>query len=260
MSPEPKEHLSPTFNTDSGCCSVTQSCLTLWTPMDYSTPGLPVPYDLRQFAQTHAHWVGDIIQLFHPLSSPSPPAFNLSQHQGLFQRVGSSHQNYWSFSFSISPSNDYSGWFTLDLLAVQGTLKSLLQHHSLKTSIVWRSAFFIVQLSDPYMTTGKTIALTRQTFVGKVVSLLFNTLSRFVIAFLPRNKRLLISWLQSPSAVILEPKKIKPVTVSIVSPIICHEVMGPDAMIFIFWMLSFKPAFSLSFLSRDSLVPLHFLP
>ena len=195
MSPEPKEHLSPTFNTDSGCCSVTQSCLTLWTPMDYSTPGLPVPYDLRQFAQTHVHWVGDTIQLFHPLSSPSPPAFNLSQHQGLFQWVGSSHQNYWSFSFSISPSSEYSGlisftidWF--DLLAVQGILESLLQHHSLKTSIVWRSAFFIVQLSDPYKTTGKTIALTTQIFVGKVLSLLFNMLSKFVIAFLSRSKHL----------------------------------------------------------------------
>ena len=120
----------------------------------------------------------------------------------------------WSFSFSISPSNEYTGLISfrmdwLDLLAVQGTLKSLLQHHSSKASILWRSAFFIVQLSHPYMTTGKTIALTRQTFVGKLMSLLFNMLSRLVIAFLPRSKRLLISWLQSPSAVILEPPKIK---------------------------------------------------
>ena len=122
----------------------------------------------------------------------------------------------------------------LDLLAVQGTLKSLLQHHSSKASILWRSAFFIVQLSYPYMTTGKTIALTRRTFVGKVMSLLFNMLSRFDIAFLPRSKRHLISWLQSPSAVILEPPKIKSVTVSTVSPSICHEVMGPDAMILVF--------------------------
>ena len=121
----------------------------------------------------------------------------------------------------------------LDLLAVQGTLKSLLQHHSSKASILQRSAFFIVQLSHPYMITGKTIALTKRTSVGKVMSLLFNMLSRLVIAFLPRSKHLLISWLQSPSAVILEPKKIKSVTVSIVSPSICHEVMGPDAMIFI---------------------------
>ena len=114
----------------------------------------------------------------------------------------------------------------MDLLADQGTLKSLLQHHSSKASILWLSAFFMVQLSHPYMTTGKTIALTRRTFVGKVMSLLFYILSRLVIAFLPRSKRLLISWLQSPSAVILEPKKIKSVSVSIVSPSICHEVIG----------------------------------
>ena len=132
----------------------------------------------------------------------------------------------------------------LDLLAVQGTLKSLLQHHSSKASNLWHSAFFIVQLSHPHMTTGKMIVLTRQTFAGKVMSLLFNMLSRLVIAFLPRSKHLLISWLQSPSAVILEPKKI--VSVSIVSPSICHEVMGPDAMISVFWMLSFKSNFSLS--------------
>ena len=122
----------------------------------------------------------------------------------------------------------------MDLLAVQGTLKSLLQHHSSKASILWRLAFFIVQLSHPYMTPQKTIALTRQTFVGKLMSLLFNMLSRLVITFLPRSKRLLISWLQSPSVVILEPKKIKCFTVSIVSPSICHEVIGPDAMILVF--------------------------
>ena len=146
---------------------------------------------------------------------------------------------YWSFSFSISPSNEYSGlisskvdWF--DLLAVQGTLKSLLQHHSSEASVLWCSVFFMVQLSHPYMTTGKTIPLTRRTFVGKVMSLLFDMLSRFVIAFVPRSKGLLISWLQSPSAVILEPRKIKSVTVSIVSPSICYEAMGSDAIIFIF--------------------------
>jgi len=128
----------------------------------------------------------------------------------------------------------------LDLLAVQGTLKSLLQHHSSKASIFRHSAFFIVQLSHPYMTTGKTIALTRWTFVGKVMSLLFNMLSRLVIAFLTRSKRLLISWLQSPSAVILEPPKIKSLTLSIVSPSICHEAMGmgPDAMILVFHEVS----------------------
>ena len=122
----------------------------------------------------------------------------------------------------------------MDLLAVQGTLKSLLQHYSSKASILQHSAFFMVQLSHLYVTTGKTIALTRRTFVGKVTSLLFNMLSRLVITFLPRSKRLLISWLQSPSAVILEPPKIKSLTISIVSPFICHEVMGPDAMILVF--------------------------
>src|SRR5574341_1149428 len=134
----------------------------------------------------------------------------------------------------------------LDLLAVQGTLKSLLQHHSSKASILQWSAFFVVQLSHPYMTTGKTMALTRWTFFGKVMSLFFNMLSRLVITFLPRSKCLLISWLQLPSAVILEPPKIKSDTVSTVSPSFCHEVMGPDAMILVFSMLSFKPTFSLS--------------
>ena len=145
---------------------------------------------------------------------------------------------YCSFSFSISPSNEYSGLISfrmdwLDLLAVQGTLKSLLQHHTSKASILWHSAFFIVQLSHPYKTAGKTIALTRQIFVGKV-SLLFNKLSRLVIIFLPRSKRLLISWLQAPSAVILGPRKIKSLTIYIVSPSVCHEVMGPDAVILVF--------------------------
>ena len=200
--------------------------------MDCSTTGLPVHCQLLEFTQTHVHWVGDAIQPFHPLS----PAFNLSQHQSLFKWVSSSHQvaKYWSFSFSISPSNEYSGlifrldW--LDLLAVQGTLKSLLWHHSSKVSILRHSAFFVVLLSHPYMTTGKTIALMRRTFVGKVMSLLFNMLSRLVIIFLSRSKRLLISWLQSPSAVILEPPQIKSATVHIVSPSICHEVMGLDAI------------------------------
>ena len=146
---------------------------------------------------------------------------------------------YGSFSFSISPSNEFSGLISftmdwLDLFVVQGTPKSLLQHHSLKASMLWHSAFFIAQLLYVHMTTGKTIALNRQTFVSKVMSLLFNMLSRLVIAFLPRSKHLLISWLQSPSAMILEPPKIKSVTISIVSPSICHEVMGLDAMILVF--------------------------
>ena len=155
---------------------------------------------------------------------------------------------YWSFSFNMGPSNKHPGLISfrmdwLDLLVVQGTLKSLLQHHSSKASILQHSGFFIVQLSHPCMTTEKPIALTRQTFVGKVMSLLFNMLSSLVITFLPRSKHLSISWLQSPSAVILEPQKIKSDTVSLVSPTICHEVMGPDAMILVFWMLSFSQLF-----------------
>ena len=155
---------------------------------------------------------------------------------------------YWSFSFNISPSNEHSGLISfrmdwLDLLAIQGTLKSFLQHHSAKAPNFQHSAFFTIQLSHPYMTTGKTIALTKWTFVGKVMSLLFNMLSSLIITLLPRSKHLLISELQSPSAVILEPRKIKSATVS---PSICHKVMGPVAMILVFWMLSFKSIFSLS--------------
>ena len=247
--------------------------------MDCSKPGLPVHHQLPEFTQTHVHWVGDAIQPSHPLLSPSPPTFNLSQHQGLFREgnsnplqysclenprdrgawwaaiygvtqsqtrlkrlsSGSSSRvfsnesalhmrwpKYWSFSFSISPSNEHSGLISfrtdwLDLLAVQGTFKSLLQHHNSKASILRCSAFFTVQLSHPYMNAGKTVALTRWTFVDKVMSLLFNMLSRLVITFLPRSNHLLISWLQSPSAVILEPPNIKSATVS---PSICHEVMG----------------------------------
>ena len=168
---------------------------------------------------------------------------------------------YWSFSYNISPSKEHSELISfrmdcLDLLAAQGTLKSLLQHHSFKVSILWHSAFCIVQLSYPYMTTGKTIAFTRWIFVGKVMSLLFNMLSKLVIAFLPRSKHLLISWLQSASAVILVPPKRKSVTVSIVSPSLCHELMRPDAMIFFFWMLSFESTLSspLSITSRGYLV------
>ena len=158
---------------------------------------------------------------------------------------------YWSLSFSINPSSEHPGLISfrmdwLDLLAAQGTLNNLLQYHSSKASVLQCSAFFTVQLSDPYLTTGKTIALTRWTFVGKAMSLLFNMLSMLIIAFLPRSKYILILWLQSPSAVILEPKKLKSDTVSTVSPSIVHEVMAPDIMILVFWMLSFKTIFSLS--------------
>ena len=162
------------------------SCVRLCDPMNHSmgSHGLPVHYQLPEFSQTHIHWVSDTIQPSHPLSSPSPPAPNSSQHQTLHMRW----PKYWSFSFSILPSKEIPGLISfrmdwLDLLAVQGTLKSLLQHHSSKTSILWCSAFFTVQLSHPYMTTGKTIALTRWTLVGKVMSLLLNMLSRLIIIF-----------------------------------------------------------------------------
>ena len=180
--------------------SVAQSCPTLYNPMNRSTPGLPVHHQLPEFAQTHVHRVGDAIQPSHPLSSPSPPTINLSEHQGLFNESALSIRwpKYWSFSFSISPSKEHLGLISfkmdwLDLLAVQGTLKSLLQHHTSKVSILWRSAFFTIQLSHPHMTIGKAIALTRRTFVDKVMSRLFNMLSRMVITFLPRSKRLLRS-------------------------------------------------------------------
>ena len=159
--------------------------------MNCSTPDLPVHHQLSEFTQTHAHRVGDAIQPFHPLSSPSPPAPNPSQHQSLFQWVNSSHQvaKVLEFQLYIIPSKEYPGLISfrmdwLDLLAVQGTLKGLLQHHSSKASILWCSAFFLVQLSHSYITTGKTIALTRWTFVEKVMSLLLNMLSRMVISFL----------------------------------------------------------------------------
>ena len=167
---------------------------------------------------------------------PIPPSIRVFSNESTLRMRW---PKYWSFSFSIILSKEHPGLISfrmdwLDLSAVQGTLKSLLQHHSSKASILWRSTFFTVQLSHPYMTTGKTIDMTRRTFVGRVMSLLLNMLSRLVITFLPRSKRLLISWLQSPSAVILEPRKIKSDTVSTVSPSISHEVVGPDAMIFVF--------------------------
>jgi len=203
--------------------------------MNYSTSGFPFHHQLPELTQTHVHWVGDAIKSFHLLLSPSLPAINLSQHQVFSNEsiLCIRWPKYQSFSFSISPSNEYSGLISfrmdwLDLLAVQGTLKNLLQHHSSKASILWPSAFFIVQLSHLYMTTGKTTALTRWNSVEKVMSLLFNMLSRFAIAFLPRSKCLLISQLQSPSTVILEPKRIKSVAVSMVSLSICHEVANSD--------------------------------
>ena len=245
------------------------SRVQLCNPMGCSTLGFPVHHQLQELAQTNVYQVGDANQPTHPLSFSSSLLLMPSVFPSI--RVFSNElalcirwPKYWSFSFSNSPSNEYSGlisfrmnWF--DLLAVQGTLKSLLQHHTSKPSILRHSTFFMVQLSHPYITIGKTIALTRWTFVGKVItSLLSNMLSRLVISFLLRNKRLLILWLQSLSAVILKPKKIKSVTVSIVSLSSLPWSLGSDAMIFIFWMLSFKP--TLSLLSGGFSVPLHFLP
>ena len=178
-----------------GISSVAQSCLTLCDPMDCSMPGLPVHHQLPEFTQTHAHWVSEAIQPYLTLCRPLllPPSIFPSIR--IFSNESALHirwPKYWSFSFNISPSDEYSGLISfrmdwLDLLAVQGTLKSLLQHHSSKASILQCSAFFIVQLSYPYMTTGKTIALIIRTFVSKVMSLLLNMLSRLVITFLPRS-------------------------------------------------------------------------
>jgi len=193
--------------------SVGQLCPTLCSPMDCSTPGLPAHHQLLELLKLMSIdpvMPSNHLILCRPLLPPSifPSIRVFSSESVLCIRW----PKFWSFSFSISRSNEYSGLISLrvywlDLLAVQGTLKSLLQHHSSKASVLWCSAFFVVQLSQPYMTTGKTITLTRQIFVGKVISLLFNMLSRLVIAFLPRSKHLLISWVQLPSAVILEPKK-----------------------------------------------------
>ena len=237
--------------------------------MDCSMPGLPVHHKLPEFFKlmsTDSVMPFNHLILSRPLFLPPsifPSITVFSSESALHIRW----PKYWSFNFNRSPSNEYSGLISfrldwLDLLAVQGTLKSLYKHHSSKASILQHSAFFIVQFSNPYMTTGKTIALTWWTFVDKVTSLLFNMLSGLVITFLPRSKCLLISWLESTSAVILELKKIKFVTISTVPPSICHEVTGRDAMIFVLWMLSFKATFHspLSFPSRSSLVLLHILP
>ena len=204
--------------------------------MDCSTPGFPVLHHLLEFPQTHVHWVSDAIQPSHPLSPSS--ALNLSQHQSFpMSRVFTSSGQSTGASASVL---NIQSWFPCSRRDSQESFPAP-QFKSINSLVL---SFFMVQLSHPYMTTRKTIALTRQTLVGKVMSQLFNMLSRLVITFLPRSKRLLISWMQSPSAVILEPRKIKSDTVTTVSPSIAHEVMGPDAMIFVFWMLSFKPTFS----------------
>ena len=214
------------------CYSVTQSGPTFCDPRDCSMPGFPVlhiSWNLLKFMSIDLVMPFIHLILYCPLlllPSIFPKIRVISNKLTLCIRW----PKYWSFSFSIIPSKEHPGLISfrmdwLDLLAVQGTLKSLLQHHSSKASILQHSAFFLVQLSHSYLTTGKTVALSMWIFVGKVMSLLFNMLSRFIIAFLPRSKYLLSSWLQSPSVVILEPKKIKSVTVTVVSQSICHEVM-----------------------------------
>ena len=219
-----------------------QSCPTICDPNNCSTPGLPVYHQSPEFTpklmSIELMMPSNHLILCHPLfflPSIFPNIRVFSNESALCIRWPKS----WRFGFNISLSKEHPGLISfrmdwLDLLAVQETLKSLLQHHSSKVSILQHSAFFIVQLSHPYLTTGKTGALTRRTFVGKVMFLLFNMLSRLVITFLPRSKRLSVSWLQSPSAVILESTKIKSATLSMVSPSIGHEVMGPDTMILVF--------------------------
>ena len=194
--------------------------------MNCGTPGFLDLHYFLEFAYTRVHWVSDAIQWSHPLSLPSPQSFPASGSFPMsWLALHIRWPKYWSFSFCISPSNEYSGlisfsidWF--DLFAIQGTLRSLLQHHSSKASILWSSAFFMVQHSHLYMTTGKTTALTIQTFYGKMTSSLFNIPSRLVIAFLRRSKCLLISQLQSPSVVTLEPKRIKSVAASPFFPLV----------------------------------------
>ena len=254
-------------------CFVIQSLSRVWLckPMGCNMPGFPVLHYLLEFAQTHVHWVGDAIQPSYALSPSFSPALNLSQLQGLFQWVGSLHQVAIvlerQLKLTLSPSKEYSGlisfrtdWF--DLLAVQGTLKSLLKHHSSKASILWCSAFFMAQLSHPNMTIGKTIASTRWTFVGKVMSLLLNMLSRFVIAFL--KEQVSLNFMAAiTNAVILEPKNIESVTVSIFSPIYLPWGDGNrcyDLCFFKCWVLSQLFHSLLSPSSRGSLVPLQFLP
>ena len=228
-------------NSVQTCCqlssvqSLSQLFVTPWSAACQASLSITKSWSLLKLTSIESAMPSNHLSLCYPLLLPPsiiPNIRVISNESVLHIRW----PKYWSFSFSISPSNEHPGLISfrmdwLDLLAVQGTLKSLLYHHSSKASILQCSAFFIVQLSHPYMTTGKTIALTRQTFVGKVMSLLFNMLSRLVITFLLRSKCLLISWLQSPSAVILEPRKIKSATVS---TSIYHEVMRQDAMILVF--------------------------
>ena len=220
--------------------------------MNRSTPGLPVHHQLPEFTQTHVHRVSDAIQTSYPLSSPSPPAPNPSQHQGLFQWVNSSHEVAKVLEFRLQHQS-FQWTPRTDLLqdglvgspcSPRDSQESSPTPHS-KASILWCSVFFTVQLSHPYMTTWKTIALTRQTFVGKVMSLLFNMLSRLVITFLPRSKRLLTSWLQSPSAVILEPRKIKSLSFKPAFFFLIYFFWSPKSLQTVTATMKLKDAYSL---------------
>ena len=238
---------SPQFSSVQFSRSVMSDSATQWIAARQASLSITSSQTLLKLMSIESVMHSNHLILCCPLLllSPIPPSIGVFSNESTLRMKW---PKYWSFRFSISPSNEHPGLISfridwLDLFAGQGTLKSLLQHHSSKPSILWCSAFFTVQLSHPYMMTGKTIAFTRRTFVGKVMSLPLNMLSRLAITFLPRSKRLIISWLQLPSAVILEPRKIESTTVSTVSPSICHEVMGPDILILVFWMLSFKPNF-----------------
>ena len=262
------EHRWPLVETTGGCCSVSKlrQFATPWIATHQVSLSFTISWSLLKLISIESVMPSNHLILCRPLlllPSIFPSIRVFSHKSALCIRW----PKYWSFTFNISLSNEYSGlisfridWF--DLLAAEGTLKSFLQHQSSKASTLWCSAFFIVQLSHPYMATGKTIALSRQSFVSQVMSLLYNMLSRLVIVFLPRSKHLLISWLQSPFAVVSERPKIKSLNFSIVSPSICHEVMGLDAMIFVseswVWSQLFHSPLSLS--SGGSLVLLHFLP
>ena len=240
-----------------------------WRPHRLQHTRFPVHHQFPELMQTHVHRISDAIQPSHPLSSPSPPAFNLSQHQGLFQWVSSSHQVVKVLEFQLQHQSfqwifrtDFlQDWMVWSLCSPRDSQESppSTQFISINSSVF---SLFLLQILPQYMTTGKTIVLTRQAFVGKVMSVFFTIRSRLVIAFLLGSKHLLISCLQSPSAMVLEPKKIKFATVSIFPPSICNEMLGPDAMILIFWMLSLSQLFHspLSLSSRGSSVPLHFLP
>ena len=225
------------------CYSVTQSLFaTPWTAAHQVSLCLTISRNLAKFMSIALVMPSSHLILWHPLLLlPSFPSIRVHSNES---SVCIRWPKTWSFSFSISHSSEYSGLISLkidwfDLLAVQETFRSPLQHHSSKILILWHSAFFTVQLLQPYVTIGKTIGLTILTFISRVTSLLFNTLSRFVIAFLPRSNHLLILWVQSPSAAILEPKKRKSVTTSTFSPSICHEVMGQDPIVLVFWNVEF---------------------